>query len=60
MFPGDLPYLIKALYERANVADALYEMHGDIWHQGTVYPATVPAIAFLTTPPCPARSARAG
>lgn len=44
---GDVPPLVCALYDPAAVDDALYELHGNVWHQGTVYPATAAVVPFL-------------
>lgn len=41
----DVPELLRAL--AGGDDEALTELHGTIWHQGTVYPATVPAVPFL-------------
>ncbi|MEU9235174.1 hypothetical protein [Streptomyces subrutilus] len=45
----DVPDLIRALYQDDDsVADeAIYELYGNIHHQGTVYPASAPAVPFL-------------
>ncbi|MFC9331068.1 hypothetical protein [Kitasatospora sp. NPDC057015] len=45
----DVPDLIRALYrEDEEVADeAIYELYGNIHHQGTVYAASAPAVPFL-------------
>ena len=53
----DVPELLRALVcgdddQAAEAAqeiaqEALYELYGNIWHQGSVYPATVPAVPFL-------------
>lgn len=45
----DVPELIRALYqEDEETADeALYELYGNIHHQGSVYPASAPAVPFL-------------
>ena len=45
----DVPGLLRALASgNAEAAKAaLYELWGTIWHQGSVYPATVPAVPFL-------------
>lgn len=45
----DVPDLLRSLAsddedERSN---AIYELHGNIWHQGTVYQATAHAVPFL-------------
>ncbi|MEV7417211.1 hypothetical protein [Streptomyces sp. NPDC089919] len=46
---GDVPELVRALYQvDEEVADeALYELYGNIHHQGTVYPASAPAVPFV-------------
>lgn len=46
----DIPELIEALYQDdCETADeAIHELYGNIHHQGTVYPASAPAIPFLT------------
>ena len=45
----DVPGLLRALASgNAEAAkEALYELWGTVWHQGSVYPATVPAVPFL-------------
>ncbi|MEU8800915.1 hypothetical protein [Spirillospora sp. NPDC048819] len=45
----DVPELIHALYleDEEQVEEALYELFGNVHHQGTVYPATVEAVPFL-------------
>lgn len=45
----DVPELIRALYESdGETADeAIYELYGNIHHQGTVYSASAPAVPFL-------------
>ncbi|MFJ9350966.1 hypothetical protein [Streptomyces sp. NPDC101237] len=45
----DVPELIRALYEsdEETVDEALYELYGNIHHQGTVYSASAPAVPFL-------------
>ncbi len=45
----DVPDLIRALAspEKSMRDQALYELHGNIWHQGTVYEATAYAVPFL-------------
>ncbi|GIJ47624.1 hypothetical protein Val02_45100 [Virgisporangium aliadipatigenens] len=42
----DVPELIRALAE-GDTDDALDELYGNIWHQGTVYEATAHAVPFL-------------
>jgi hypothetical protein len=45
---ADVPELLRALAgAREQQEHALYELHGNIWHQGTVYEATVHAVPFL-------------
>ncbi|MGW1723514.1 hypothetical protein ACWCQK_11375 [Streptomyces sp. NPDC002306] len=45
----DVPDLIRALYEEDEdtVEEALRELFGTIHHQGTIYPASAPAVPFL-------------
>ncbi|MHC5903018.1 hypothetical protein ACVNF4_03755 [Streptomyces sp. S6] len=44
----DVPGLIRALYEGDEPADeAIYELYGNIHHQGSVYEASAPAVPFL-------------
>ncbi|KPI15467.1 hypothetical protein OV450_2605 [Actinobacteria bacterium OV450] len=45
----DVPELIAALYENdeETAGEALYELYGNIHHQGTVYAASAPAVPFL-------------
>ncbi|MFC1406460.1 MULTISPECIES: hypothetical protein [Streptacidiphilus] len=45
----DLPALVRALYQGDEeiIDEAIYELHGNIWHQGTVYEASAPAVPFL-------------
>ncbi|MET8983579.1 hypothetical protein ABZX85_49270 [Streptomyces sp. NPDC004539] len=44
----DVPGLIRALYEGAEPAEeAIYELYGNIHHQGSVYEASAPAVPFL-------------
>lgn len=45
----DVPELIRALYRRDEewADEAIYELYGNIHHQGTVYPASAPAVPFL-------------
>ena len=40
----DLPGLLRGLAQGDD--DALYELYGNIWHQGTVYPATAYAVTY--------------
>ncbi len=46
---GDVPELLRALASRNEKRrqNALNELFGNIWHQGTVYPATAAAVPFL-------------
>ncbi|MGF1425761.1 hypothetical protein [Kitasatospora sp. LaBMicrA B282] len=46
---ADVPELIRALYEpdQEVVEEAIYELYGNIHHQGTVYQASAPAVPFL-------------
>ncbi len=46
---GDVPGLLRALTSKDAVQreDALFELFGNIWHQGTVYEATAYAVPFL-------------
>lgn len=46
---SDVPQLIRALASKdtETVSEALYELYGNIWHQGTVYPETPHAVPFL-------------
>ncbi|MER5474049.1 hypothetical protein ABZX90_15140 [Streptomyces sp. NPDC002935] len=45
----DVPELIRALYQgdEETADEAIYELYGNIHHQGTVYPASAPAVPFL-------------
>ncbi|MER6353829.1 HEAT repeat domain-containing protein [Streptomyces sp. NPDC001634] len=45
----DVPELIRALYSTdvEQIDEALYELYGNVHHQGSVYPATVAAVPFL-------------
>ncbi|MGP3691271.1 hypothetical protein ACTVZO_42545 [Streptomyces sp. IBSNAI002] len=45
----DVPELIRALYQDDETAadEAIHELYGNIHHQGTVYPASAPAVPFL-------------
>lgn len=45
----DVPHLVRALYsdDPEEVDAALYELFGNVLHQGSVYPATVEAVRFL-------------
>ncbi|GHB75839.1 hypothetical protein GCM10010377_77890 [Streptomyces viridiviolaceus] len=45
----DVPELIRALYQddEEMAGEAIYELYGNIHHQGTVYPASAPAVPFL-------------
>ncbi|MDH6125527.1 hypothetical protein [Kitasatospora sp. GP82] len=46
---SDVPELIRALHstDEDTVAEAVDELYGNIHHQGTVYPASAPAVPFL-------------
>ena len=46
---SDVPVLIHQLLSKDNatVDNAIYELFGNIWHQGTVYEASAYAIPFL-------------
>ncbi|MFE2245149.1 hypothetical protein [Streptomyces sp. INR7] len=46
---ADVPELIRALYaaDDDTAEEAIYELYGNIHHQGTVYPASAPAVPFL-------------
>jgi hypothetical protein len=41
----DVPGLLRRL--ASGDAEALWELYGNIWHQGTVYEATAHAVPFL-------------
>ncbi|MEV7526308.1 hypothetical protein [Streptomyces sp. NPDC091371] len=45
----DVPALIRALYDddEETTGEAVYELYGNIHHQGSVYPASAPAVPFL-------------
>ncbi|WP_405831306.1 hypothetical protein [Streptomyces sp. NBC_01176] len=45
----DVPELIRALYQgdEETAAEAIHELYGNIHHQGSVYPASAPAVPFL-------------
>ncbi|MBV7699510.1 hypothetical protein [Streptomyces sp. TRM70350] len=45
----DVPELIRALHQgdEETADEAIYELYGNIHHQGTVYPASAPAVPFL-------------
>ncbi|WP_152626413.1 hypothetical protein [Streptacidiphilus carbonis] len=45
----DVPELIRSLYlgDEEAADEAIYDLHGNIWHQGTVYQASAPAVPFL-------------
>lgn len=45
----DVPALIRASAstEESERSSALYELHGNLWHQGTIYEATPHAVPFL-------------
>jgi hypothetical protein len=45
---SDVPDLLRELTgSREQQEHALFELHGNIWHQGTVYEATAHAVPFL-------------
>jgi hypothetical protein len=46
---SDLPDMLRALAsgDTKQRQEALWELHGNIWHQGTVYEATAYAVPFL-------------
>jgi hypothetical protein len=46
---GDVPDLLRRLssHDRTASEAAISELYGNIWHQGTVYEATAPAVPFL-------------
>lgn len=46
---GDVPGLIRALASPSpdERRAAIYELHGNLWHQGTIYEATPCAVPFL-------------
>jgi len=46
---SDVPDIIRALTsnDKEIRSDAIFELHGNIWHQGTVYEATAYAVPFL-------------
>ncbi|MFC1411389.1 HEAT repeat domain-containing protein [Streptacidiphilus sp. N1-12] len=45
----DVPEQVRSLYsdDPEEVDEALYELYGNVWHQGSVYPASVEAVPFL-------------
>lgn len=45
----DVPNLLRGLasHDVETRENACYELCGNIWHQGTIYDATIPAIPFL-------------
>jgi hypothetical protein len=46
----DVPDLLERLTESHSASRAaLRELYGNIWHQGTVYEATAPAVPFLVS-----------
>lgn len=55
---ADVPDLLRALLSTDSEVreEAVYELFGNIWHQGTVYPASAAAVPFLyellTAPMC--------
>jgi hypothetical protein len=46
---SDVPDLLRSLAseDKEDREEAMYELCGNIWHQGTVYEATAPAVPFL-------------
>src|SRR5258705_12359972 len=46
---SDVPILIRQLLSKDNaiVDKAVYELFGNIWHQGTVYEVSATAVPFL-------------
>ena len=42
-----MPRLLRATLDEATVDEAFAELFNTIWHQGTVYEATAPAVPFL-------------
>src|SRR5262249_52486436 len=46
---SDVPGLLRSLlsHEQKVREDAIYELFGNMWHQGTVYPASAAAAPFL-------------
>ncbi|MBK7543013.1 MAG: HEAT repeat domain-containing protein [Candidatus Competibacteraceae bacterium] len=46
---ADVPDLLRALLSTDSEVreEAVYELFGNIWHQGTVYPASAAAVPFL-------------
>jgi hypothetical protein len=46
---NDVPQQIRDLFssEQKQRADAIHDLYGNIWHQGTVYEATAYAVPFL-------------
>ncbi|HTJ67610.1 MAG TPA: hypothetical protein VL551_08795 [Actinospica sp.] len=45
----DVPEVLRTLVgdDGEQAEDALYELYSNVWHQGSVYPATVEAVPFL-------------
>lgn len=43
----EVPELLRAMQRPEDRDAALYTLHETIWHQGTVYEATAPAVPFL-------------
>ena len=45
----DVPAVLRALVsgDDEQAEAALDELHSNIWHQGSIYPATIPAVPFL-------------
>ncbi len=62
----DVPDLLRAVLssDKAVRDNAMYELYGNIWHQGTIYEATAYAVPFLikmlTSPVTPDRASIAG
>lgn len=46
---GDVPGILRAILDgdQKTAKEAASELFGNIWHQGTVYQATAPAVPFL-------------
>ncbi len=43
----DVPDLLRSLWDPERAPDAYHALFCNIWHQGTVYEATAPAVPFL-------------
>src|SRR5215469_17989182 len=45
----DVPVLLRQLAspDAEERESAIYDLHGNIWHQGTIYEATAAAVPFL-------------